>query len=306
MNFINLKYFLTIAEEKSYIKAARKLFISPQALNGHMRRLEEEIGTELFEKTSKVNLTYAGQCFKENAYKIMDIENQMTAQISDIINNKSGKLSIGTSHTRGRVLLPDLIPQYIDKNPSINLSMECGITQDLEIKLIDGDIDLLIGFLPFHNRAIKFFPIRKERLCLVVPKKLVNEDYIELIQNSILNGCNLTNFSNLPFLMMKSGRIFDMVKEYSEKNKIRLNIILEHSDLETLLGLCIKGIGITFTFESYAKKALFTSQKDIFDKAYIIPFDDTSLQTELVIAYNGNRYLSRPAADFIALAKSLL
>ena len=72
MNFTSLRYFLAVAEEKNITHAAEKLFISQQALSGHIRKLEEEIGTPIFKRTnSGVDLTYFGSHFIDNASEIL-------------------------------------------------------------------------------------------------------------------------------------------------------------------------------------------------------------------------------------------
>ena len=173
MNFQNLKYFLTVAREMSYTKAAEKLYLSQQALNGHIRRLEAECGTPLFERTPKLRLTYAGKCVAEHAERIIDLENQMTIQLSDIINLRSGHLSIGTSYARGRIFLPEVLPIFTQRFPTIELTLHTGISNELEKLLLDGDLDLLVGFPPFASEQIQTVHVIWEQLCLVVPKSIL-------------------------------------------------------------------------------------------------------------------------------------
>lgn len=308
MNFVNLKYFMAVVQEMSFSKAAQKLYLSQQALSGHIHRLEEECGTQLFERSPKLRLTYAGVCVAKHAAQILDLEEQMVVQLSDIANLRSGHLSVGTSHTRGRVLLPDIIPAYLNRYPTIELTMHTGITQELEGMLIDGSLDLLVGFPPFHSQSIQCIPVRKERLCLVVPKSLMAQKFANpdgAAAHFMRSGVDIAAFCDMPFVMMKRGRVHDMAFRYFSSHNITPNIILQHSDLETLLGLCLHGAGLTFSFESSARKAIMMSEQNKADAAYLFFFQDSSMETELVIAYNNDRYLSRAANDFILLAQEV-
>lgn len=308
MNFVNLKYFLTVAQEMSFTKAAEKLYLSQQSLSSHIRRLETEFGTPLFERTPKLRLTYAGICVVRHAKQIIDLEAQMEIQLSDIAELRRGHLSIGTSHTRGRTFLPQVLPIYIQRYPSIELITHNGISDELEHLLLDGDLDLLIGFSPFNNTYIETVPIRDEQLCLVVPVNLMDAAFPNPKSAAAYfnqNSAVIDAFTSLPFIMMKQGRIRSMIDQYLSKHQIDLKIILEHSDLETLLELSVRGVGLSFCFESFTKQPLFNVNDPKYGRPYVFPLRDPELKSTLVIAYHQKRYLSKAAKDFISLTKEI-
>lgn len=308
MNFVNLKYFLVVVQEMSFSKAAQKLYLSQQALSGHIRRLESECGTPLFERNPKLRLTYAGTCVARLASQIIDLETQMSSQLSDIANLRSGHLSIGASQTRGRVFFPEILPTYVQRYPNVELTMHAAITSTLESMLLDGELDLMLGFLPFSNDLIESVPLINERLCIVVPHKIMADKFPSprnVAAHFTQHGADISVFADQPFLMLKQGRARDMAFRYMSKCRISPHVILEYADLETLLALCFHGMGLTFTYESFAKKALIGNEQITQGNTYIFPLNDAAFETKLAIAYHKERYLSKAASDFIMLAQEL-
>ena len=104
MNFSNLQYFVTVADELNVTKAAEKLYISQQSLSNQIIKLENELGVKLFARNPGLKLTYAGDRLYKSARHILDLHNQMLSEIEDIKDNKKGKLRIGISHTNRRQL----------------------------------------------------------------------------------------------------------------------------------------------------------------------------------------------------------
>ena len=105
--------------------------MSPQAVSSHIQRLEEECETPLFERsTRQLRLTYAGERVLEHAQKILENEEEMMTELSDIANLRTGRLSLGTSQIRGRVILPDLLTAYMRQYPSVRIITHNGITED--------------------------------------------------------------------------------------------------------------------------------------------------------------------------------
>lgn len=308
MNFLNLKYFLVVAQELSLSKAAEKLYLSQQSLSGHIRRLEAECGTPLFERSPRLRLTYAGTCVARHAAQIIDLESQMSNQLSDIANLRRGHLSIGTSHTRGRVFLPQVLPTYMQRYPTIELITHNGISDDLEQLLLDGELDLLLGFPPFNSTLIETVPIMDEQLYLVVPANIMESAFPNgkaVASHFYQHGADISAFASLPFVMMKQGRMRHMINHYLAKHQISPNIILEHSDLETLLELSVRGVGISFCFESYIRQPRFNTKDSSYNQPYTFPLLDPDLKSTMVLAYHQKRYLSKAAKDFITLTQEV-
>ena len=112
LNFLNLEYFLVASEELNFTKAAKRLYISQQSLSNHISNLEKEFGVTLFNRTVPLTLTYAGQVLQKRARQFLDLREETYHEIDDIKDFTKGQLIIGMSHTRGRKILPEILPVY--------------------------------------------------------------------------------------------------------------------------------------------------------------------------------------------------
>lgn len=110
MNFQNIEYFLTVAEFGNITKAAQSLYISQQSLSENIRRLEEEVGTPLFERGGKtLTLTPAGKCFHSGSSKILKIQDKMLREIAIISKTSRCKIVLDVPPMD----LPPFLPQVL-------------------------------------------------------------------------------------------------------------------------------------------------------------------------------------------------
>ncbi len=309
MNFLTLQYFAVVAEELNITKAAERLFISQQSLSKQIIRLEEDLGVKLFYRTPNFALTYAGKRCLASTRKILDVKRQMEREMHDISGHKIGELRIGVSHTRGRVLLPKVLPDFKKKNPRIDVDIKEGNSKELEQLLLHGQIDLLIGFSPVALDVAESVSILKERLLLVVPEKFLKKAFPDNYEEKAVEfekGVDIEIFKDFPFLMMTPGnRVRTLFDKYVKRHNLDINITLEIESIETLLALSCRGMGITVYPEMFAKNLSPLLNHDKSMGALFFPFDDKSTTGNLVVAYHRDRYLPEAAQDFIYLCKKI-
>ena len=125
INFLNLEYFLVAAEELNFTKAAKKLFISQQSLSNHISNMEKEFDVILFNRTTPLTLTYAGQALKAKARQMLELRDETYRELADIKDFSVGQLTLGLSHTRARALLEEIgFPEELVVNTSIEKAAE--------------------------------------------------------------------------------------------------------------------------------------------------------------------------------------
>ena len=168
INFLNLEYFVVAAEELNFTKGRQAPLISQQSLSNHIANMEREFGVSLFNRTTPLTLTYAGQRLLVRARRLLTYKDETYHELADIKDFTVGQLSIGLSHTRGRVILPHVLPAYRKRFPNIDLNILEGNTAQLEAALLHGDVDLVIGMLPFRVENIETVPICAEEVLLAV------------------------------------------------------------------------------------------------------------------------------------------
>lgn len=171
MELRHLRYFVTVVEEQSITKAAEKLFIAQPPLTRQIKKLEEELGIDLFEKGSRpLKATEAGLYFYQHAVQILTHAAQATTMIKKI-NSVNTSVKIGYVSSLLYGLLPQIIYLFRQKNPEIQVELiECSTKDQVEaLKL--GKIDIGFGRLPISDPAVKRLLLRKERLKLAIYKK---------------------------------------------------------------------------------------------------------------------------------------
>jgi Transcriptional regulator len=307
VNFLNLEYFLVVAEELNFTKAAKKLFISQQSLSCHISKLENDLEVELFNRTVPLTLTPAGKSLVKNATKILDLKKQSIKELGDIKDFKRGDLYIGISHTRGRSFLPEILPLYNEKFPNINLHLFEGNSKELDSALFRGDVDLIVGMLPFNVDNVEFVPLCNEEILMIVPDNILAKyfpDSYGVVKRKLEKEVDIALLKNCPFLMVNAKNSVRIVADEIFKEKqIKPNIILETESIETVLALSVKGMGITFY-----PKTLMNNKNLIFDSNTLLGVNIYQLQYNkthgtLAIGYQKNRYISQAAKEFINIAK---
>lgn len=300
MNFSNLEYFAVVAEELNVTKAAERLYISQQSLSNQIIKLENELNVKLFTRTPSLSLTYAGACLLDHARHILDLHNQMLSEIEDIKNNKRGMIKIGVSHTRGRVLLPNILPSFQAKYPLYEVNLIEGNTETLENKLRHGEIDVVLSFTPRIQDGIESIKLVTDRLLLVVHRKFMNElfgEKTDYMRGKFSQSVDIAAFKNCPFLLLTKGnRIRTLMDNYMSKNKISPNIILETENTETAFALALKGMGIAVYPEMFLTSAAVYNEVDFF------PITSEETLATLAVSYAQGRYLSKAVQDFIEIA----
>lgn len=166
-----LKVFITIAEEMSFTKAAGRLNVAQPALTMQIKRLEQQIGFELFERAGRsIKLSPSGHIFLETAREILALTQRGIRRAGQAAVGRAGKLKIGyIAATEYRVLkriMPDFIALYPDI--SLDLQLVFGI-QQIEM-VIQGDIDVALTWLPPAHVELNRYPLATETAFICVPK----------------------------------------------------------------------------------------------------------------------------------------
>lgn len=175
MEFRQYQYVLKIAELRNLTKAANELHITQPSLSHYIARIEEELGTPLFNRaTTPISLTPAGETYVETARLIMRLDHRLKQTVADIANEKKGRILVGISHARASFLLPHILPQFKEKYPGIDI-----ITNELRMdRIIDqvlrGECDIGVFPLLFQrpNERLQEEELGRERLLLISNRML--------------------------------------------------------------------------------------------------------------------------------------
>ena len=170
MNTKQLQYVLTLAREGSFSKAADTLNITQPSLSQYIKKIEREIGLELFDRTNgDVRITDTGCVYIEAGKRILDIEHQMENSFTDLADHKTGSLIIGAAPYRAASMMPVIASRFQSLHPGMHLIVREGTTAELVEGMEHGEYDLALTLMPIDARLFRWEKVVEEELILAVP-----------------------------------------------------------------------------------------------------------------------------------------
>ena len=170
MELRHIRYFMAVAEEMNFTKAAEKLCIAQPPLSRQIKDLEEELGTELFERTShSLHLTEAGIVFRQYAEQMLEIEGRSKADISKMGSSLKGLVYIATVEGYGPHILAEWISGFRALHPDVIFDIWSGTTDEIVHRTHNGLCDIAIVMEPFSDPDIISKHIHSEPWAVIIP-----------------------------------------------------------------------------------------------------------------------------------------
>ncbi|SHE60458.1 transcriptional regulator, LysR family [Fodinibius roseus] len=172
MELRQFKYLLSIAEEGTFTAAADKLYISQSALSQQVKKMEQELGVPLFDRSgNRLQFTEAGRLLHQRAkYIVKEVEKTKTA-IDELEKLYRGSLTIGVVQTVNAYLMPRVVSLFSSRFPQITIKVKELSAPQLEEQLYHHELDLGISFKPEAYPRLVFEDLFKEELILIVNKE---------------------------------------------------------------------------------------------------------------------------------------
>ncbi len=171
MELRHLRYFLAVAEELHFGRAAERLQMAQPPLSQQIRKLEEELGVQLFYRTKRrVQLTDAGQVFLEHAQLTLAQAEQAIKAAQRANHGEFGRLVIGFVGSASYDVLPDILRVYRERFPDVSLVLRELTTIQQVHALLNGRVN--IGFIrpPVHDEALEVETILREPFLVALPE----------------------------------------------------------------------------------------------------------------------------------------
>ena len=246
----SLRCFLAAAEELIFTRAAKRIFISQQALSSHISKLEDYYQVKLFDRGSSgvsMTLTDAGRALKRCAQDIFNSVDSYAREVQDIKNFRQGELTVGIPVTRGTIMLPPLLSAFHQMFPQITLHLVEGVdTPSLLKALYEGTADLYIGYQPENTQGLAITPLFEEKFVILVPNQLLKEYIPNCLNDLLLHGgpISIAHFAALPFVAQDpetfNGEVFQAL---CQNAGIQPTVVVFTQNLITLASLCMDGLG---------------------------------------------------------------
>ena len=260
LNIRDLEYFLAIAELKHFGKAAKKCHVSQPTLSGQIKKLEEQLGISLFERSNKkVMLTEAGEDIIPFAQSVLFNAEQICETSQTFKNPLAGRLRLGAIPTLASYLFPDFVTQVRDQLPELTLILTEEKTDTLVEQLNKGLIDAAIVALPISHDFFASEVLFEDEFLLAVPTSHTFYAY---------SSITMEQLKNQQLLLLEEGHCLrgQALEACAAVNIHEHNFMA--TSLETLRQMVKAGTGITIM----PKIATLENEKDI----TYIPFTSSS------------------------------
>ncbi len=236
-----LRVFVEVAENLSFTKAAKELFVSQPAISKHISELEHFYKVELFERQGgKISLTNEGGIFLIHARNILERYDKLSGEMELLSGKLSGEIKLGASTTIAQYLIAPMLADFISRFPSVKVTLVTGNTGQIESALEEHRIDL--GLVEGNKRRpnLKYIRFAKDELVLVTSSqnnKCADNVYINERQipetGEYDNSCVLTR---LPLVLRENGSgTLEVIEQALSPYNIKLsnlNILLQIGSTE--------------------------------------------------------------------------
>lgn len=237
MTLNELKFIVALAKSRNFRKAAELCFVSQPALSLAVKKLEDELGVMLFERSrNDVTMTAVGELVVEQATRVIE-ESKRVKEIAKQGNNQlAGPLKLGVIYSVGPYLLPEIIPILRKTASEMPLIVEENLTSNLETQLRNGVIDVAIIALPFELSGVVTMPLYEEEFMVVVPS---DHDWANRQE------VDATELADEKVLLLSSGHCFSNQVVQACPSLSRNGEVLQGNSLDTVRNMVASNLGIT-------------------------------------------------------------
>ena len=242
MTLNELRYIVALARERHFGRAAEAVFISQPTLSVAVKKLEDELGVQLFERTKHdVTPTPVGGRIVEQAQQVLEAVQRIRETARGDADQLHGPLRLGAIYTIGPYLLPHLVPELHEHTPGMPLILEEGYTHELRRRLKQGELDAILISLPFEEPGVVAMPLYDEPFVAVLPST-----HPAALKEEI----DLSELAREDLLMLGPGHCFrDQIIEHcpdcGRSVSADGHAALGGSSLETLRHMVASGLGVT-------------------------------------------------------------
>ncbi len=247
MTLTELRYVVTLARERHFGRAAERCHVSQPTLSVAVKKLEDELGIPLFERSkNSIRVTETGKRIIEQAQRVLDQVGVIRDMAQDGKNQLNAPLKVGAIYTIGPYLFPHLLPELRRAAPDMPLYIEENYTATLRQKLRQSELDAIIIALPFEEPEVVTLPLYDEPFVVLLPggHPLTERDSL-----------TAEELAKEQLLLLGPGHCFrDQVLESCpplvdavtrNPNAKAPSLVTEGSSLETIRHMVASGLGIT-------------------------------------------------------------
>src|SRR5437762_2459669 len=287
-----LRYFVAVADEGNFSRAAAKVRVAQPSLSQQIRKLEAEIGQPLFDRLPRsVVLTEAGRCLLEYARQILASIGDARRCVDELKGKIAGEVAVGAIPTIAPYVLPELVVTFERHYPDVRLHIVEDVTSSIARRIEAGELDVALASTCQKSPTLRIEHLGIEPLLALVP-----EGHPLVKQNSL----TFDDLKSQRFLLLHEMHcLSQQVHHLLESRRLHPEIALAGSQLSTIANMVAAGIGVSIVPQMMVKHHAAPG-------CVSLPFTPPIPERELNVLYNPLRFQSKAATAFRQEASSAL
>src|SRR6516225_9641582 len=238
MEIHQLRYFVAVAEEGSFSRAAAREHVAQPSLSQQIQKLEVDVGERLFDRLPRsVIVTEAGNYLLPYARRILGEIADARRCVNDLKRDVTGRLTVGALPTIAPYVLPTLIGKFQNRYPKVNLEIFEDTTENLALRLEDGTVDLALASTCDESSALERHSLGQEALLLLIPKehRLAKKKKIKW-----------SDLKSQKFLLLHEMHCLSVqVDQFLTAHGLRPELAVRGAQMATIAQMVASGMGIT-------------------------------------------------------------
>ncbi len=300
-------YIYEIYKNKSFSKAAKKLYISQPALSNIIKKVESELQVSLFNRSSNpISLTEAGKCYLKSLEKIKEIENNTKYELKKIKENTVDSIIIGSSSFFCTHILPAIIDGFLEIYNEFSIKLLEANADELCECLENNIVDIVISVETMDSKFYNTIKWASENIILAVPSSFKINDELKDFQipfeavkenlylSNHFKGLKLSCFSDYPFLFFKKGNdMYSRAHRMCERANFSPHVTMYVDQLLTSYYASKAGNGISFI------RADIINYVEPTNKLVFYKINDFEATRNIMLHYKKNIPLSENLKNFL-------
>jgi DNA-binding transcriptional LysR family regulator len=290
MELSQLRYLVALAEERHFTRAAAREHIAQPALSQQIRRLEDELGLTLVERTTRrVEMTEAGRLLVARARRVLAELDAAHTEMQALRGVEVGHVTVGALHTMGVVDLSLVLAIFHRRHPNVELTVREQSSEELAEMLRVDELDL--AFLsvtePIERHGLGLHQLVSEEVMAIVPR-----DHPLASRRRV----NMRELAGEQFISFRPGaRLRELLVGAGRQAGFEPQVKLESNESQRIRRLVARGMGVALLPRSDATAA----GADV----AVLELTEPALARDITLAWRADRRLSPAAAEFVELAR---
>jgi DNA-binding transcriptional LysR family regulator len=241
MELRQLRYFVAVADELHFTRAAARLGIAQPPLSQQVRRLEQDLGVQLFERTNRrVQLTHVGHAFLTEAKLTLAQAERAFDVARRAETSPGGRIVLGAQGSAEVIVFPRLLPRFLRRNPAVDVTVQSPLAPPEQIAMLrSGQIDVGFLRLPAGDPVLVVLPILREKLVAVLPIRH------PLARHGSVTLQDLADSTFVMFRRQNASGMYDIIMGIWRAAGLKPKVLEGPMRIQTILSLVAVGRGVS-------------------------------------------------------------